>query len=413
MGHSVTPVINRNNIKTKSGLYNIDIRVIINRKPKYFSTDQKLALKYWSGKTDKWVKESHPHNFELNKIIGDKVNAINGFIYRLTAMGHVVDLKAIADFMNKRNFSNTLNAYIENYFKDPKVKFNSMNTIKKYKTFQMHLNNYNSSIPLRAINEPMLQDFGRYLTGLGLSGSTVIKYFDPFKKIVKHAVKHGYLEKDPFYEVDLGAKRSKPKRDHLEIEEILELINVQLPEDRLDLEDTRKHWLMCFFAGFYYSDLRKLKWDEIKSSDLGYVIVGSRFKNEQGYIVPVHKFKHAIAIIEGQKGLDPEYVFPDLISDQKYNDKLKILAKLAGIGRNLNNKMARHSSIQFWESRGIETQFVAVRPGILTKGPLSTTTNSQPGISMPGLKNLTSESWAYRKDRMVWDTSQIWTLAIN
>jgi len=363
MGHSVTPVINRNNIKNKSGLYSIDIRVIVNRKPKYFSTDQKLALKYWSGKTDKWVKESHPHNFELNKIIGDKVKVINGFIYRHTAMGNVVGLRAIADFMNKRNFSNTFNEYIENYFKDPKVKFKSLNTVKKYKTFQKHLNNYNSNIPLRAINETMLQDFGSYLVGLGLSGSTVIKYFDPFKKIVKHAVKHGYLEKDPFYEVDLGVKRSKAKRDHLEIEEVITLKDVQLPENRLDLEDTRKHWLMCFYAGFYYSDLKKLKWDEIKSSDQGYVIVGSRFKNDQGYIVPIHKFKHAIAIIEEQKGLDSEYVFPGLISDQKYNDKLKVLAKLAGIDRKLTNKMARHSNIQFWESQGMETQFTAVMAG--------------------------------------------------
>jgi len=196
-----------------------------------------------------------------------------------------------------------------------------------------------------------------------LSGSTVIKYFDPFKKIVKHAVKHGYLEKDPFYEVDLGVKRSKAKRDHLEIEEVITLKDVQLPENRLDLEDTRKHWLMCFYAGFYYSDLKKLKWDEIKSSDQGYVIVGSRFKNDQGYIVPIHKFKHAIAIIEEQKGLDSEYVFPGLISDQKYNDKLKVLAKLAGIDRKLTNKMARHSNIQFWESQGMETQFTAVMAG--------------------------------------------------
>ncbi|MEQ9286951.1 MAG: site-specific integrase [Cyclobacteriaceae bacterium] len=363
MGHSVTPVINRNNIKTKSGLYSIDIRVIVNRKPKYFPIDQKVALKFWSGKPDKWIRESHPHNFELNKIIRDKVNTINGFIYRLTAMGHVVDLKAIADFMNKRNFSNTLNAYVENYFRDPKVKFKSLNTVKKYKTFQMHLNNYNSSIPLRAINETMLQDFGRYLTGLGLSGSTIMKYFDPFKKIVKNAVKNGYLEKDPFYEVKLEVKRSEPNRDHLEIEEILALKNVQLPDDRMDLEDTRKHWLMCFYAGFYYSDLKKLKWDEIKSSDQGYVIVGKRFKNEEDYIVPVHKFKHAVAIIEGQKDLDPEYVFPGLISVQKHNYKLKVLAKLAGIERNLVNKMARHSSIQFWESRALETQFVAKMAG--------------------------------------------------
>ena len=54
-----------------------------------------------------------------------------------------------------------------------------------------------------------------------------------------------------------------------------------------------------------------------------------------------------------------DLVFPDAISEQKYNDKLKELARLACINKNLMNKTARHSSIQFWEAQGLETQHTA------------------------------------------------------
>ena len=42
-----------------------------------------------------------------------------------------------------------------------------------------------------------------------------------------------------------------------------------------------------------------------------------------------------------------DLVFPDAISEQKYSSKLKDLASLAGIAKNLMNKIARHSAIQF------------------------------------------------------------------
>lgn len=58
-----------------------------------------------------------------------------------------------------------------------------------------------------------------------------------------------------------------------------------------------------------------------------------------------------------------DLVFPDAISEQKYNSKLKDLASLAGIAKNLMNESARHSAIQFWESQGLETQHMAKMAG--------------------------------------------------
>jgi integrase len=194
-------------------------------------------------------------------------------------------------------------------------------------------------------------------------GVTVHKYFDPFKVMVKQAVKEGYLEKDPFQFVDLGIRATKGKRVYLEVEERAMLKNVHIPTTRPDLAMARDHWLFCFYASFYYSDLRALQWDQVKKTEHGYCIVGERFKNENSFIAPIHKFSNAIDILERQRGKSPLLVFPDTISEQKYNAKLKELAQLAGIDKNIMNKSARHSAIQFWESQGLETQHMAKMAG--------------------------------------------------
>lgn len=357
MGYSISALVNRSNRKNKSGLYVIQIRVTINRKSKYFSLDEKIDLSSWSGRPGKWVKESHPHNHHINNLISDKIKGVYDFIYNQKRSGHPLNLDSVETHLQKSDSRKFFNDYVKGYIRE--FHFDSLNTVKKYRTFDKHLDEFNSQIPFSALQENLFQAFAQFLSAKELTGITVIKYFDPFKKICKKAIKEGLIERDPFYGVDLGVKPTKSKRVYLEIEEVVALKSTEIPADRPDLDDTRKHWLFCFYAAFYYSDLRKLRWDEVRSSDQGYVIVGDRYKNDESFIAPVHKFAHATEIIEGQRGRDSELVFPGIISEQKFNDKLKEVAVLAGIGKNLTNKMARHSAVQFWEAQGLETQHTA------------------------------------------------------
>ena len=261
----------------------------------------------------------------------------------------------------KKADANVFNEYVDEFMKT--VKGKSLNTLKKYRTFVTYLNEFNSKINFSQLNEPFFQSFATWLQKKGLVGVTVYKYFDPFKVMCKQAVKDGYIEKDPFINVSLGIKPTKGKRVYLEIEEITRLKNKELPSDRPDLVEARRLWLFCFYASFYYSDLKNLTWENVKSTDQGFVIVASRYKNENDFIVPVHVFKNANQILDEQKGKDQVYVFPGVMSEPKFNDKLKELATKADIEKNLMNKTARHSSIQFWEAQGLETQHMAKMVG--------------------------------------------------
>lgn len=276
------------------------------------------------------------------------------FEFKQKLFGNGITLNSLLDHYNKRADPNVFNEYVSEFMKS--VKGKSLNTLKKYRTFERYLNEFNSKINFVQLGEPLFQSFAVWLQKKGLVGVTVYKYFDPFKVICKQAIKDGYLEKDPFIGVSLAIKATKGSRVYLEVEEITRLKNKRIPANRPDLHQARVHWLFCFYSGFYYSDLRSLKWDNVKETSDGPVIVASRYKNENMFISPIHKFSHAIHILNAQRGKDQTFVFPDAVSEQKFNDKLKELAILAGIKKNLMNKTARHSAIQFWEAQGLETQ---------------------------------------------------------
>jgi len=361
MGYSYKAVFNKDNRKNKTGIYSIQIRVTVDRQTRYFPINEKLEEKYWAGKENRWVRDTYPHAFELNALINKKLEALKKFEYRQKLFSNPINLDSIAEQFGKRDDPGSFNEYVNTFIKT--VTGKATNTLKKYRTFQNYLNEYNARISFGHLSEPLFQTFALWLTKKGMVGVTVDKYFDPFRVIVKQAVKDGYIEKDPFQYVRLDIKMTKGKRVYLEIEEITKLKNAKLPADRPDLETAREHWLFCFYAAFYYSDLKGLTWASVKNTEHGYCIVADRYKNDNSFISPVHKFPLALQILERQKGRHPELVFPELISEQRFNAKLKELAKEAGIKKNLMNKTARHSAIQFWEAQGLETQHTAKMVG--------------------------------------------------
>ncbi len=361
MGCTYKAILNKDNRHNKTGKHSIFIRVSLNRKSTYFNLGQKLEEKYWLGKESSWVKPSYPFAFELNAIIRNKLSELQKFEMNQFLFNNPVNLEAIAKFFERKGDKNVFNDYAQQFVKS--IKGRSLNTLKLYNTFLKHLNEFNSSITFNQLNEKLFHQFAKWMNeDKHLAGVSVHKYFKPLRLCCKQAVKDGLIEKDPFYGVSISesVKPLKSKRRvYLEMDEITKLKNVSIPEDRPDLHDVLKHWLFCFYAGFYYNDLLQLKWENVKSSELGYCLVAERYKNESSYIAPIHRFKHAVKIIEMQKGKDSKLVFPDAISEQKFNAKLKDLATLANIDKNLMNKTARHSAIQFWEAQGLSTQHVA------------------------------------------------------
>ncbi len=231
MGYSYKAVYNKDNRKNKSGVHSIFIRATVDGVSSYFNLGERVDEKYWTGKEDRWIKESHPCAFELNTLIRKKLSFLEKHVQRQKVFfDNAITLNGIKEHFHKKESSNIFNEYVDEFIKT--VTGKSVNTLKKYKTFKRYLDEFNPRLKFNQLNESLFQSFAIFIEKKGMLGVTVIKYFDPFKVIVKQATKEGYFEKDPFGYADIGVKPTKGKRVYLEIEEISLLKMWKIPADR-------------------------------------------------------------------------------------------------------------------------------------------------------------------------------------
>jgi len=259
MGVTFKPVFNRLQTKNKSGLYSIHLRDTIDRKTDYINPKlPKVDSKSWSGKENKWVKESHPSSYEINSLLQRKISELDSFIVKTKLMQRPVSFEAIKEFYFKQGDGTVFNDFALEYIKG--IKGFSLNTIGVYHTFLKHLNSFNKRIRFADLNETLLNSFKDYLQfELGLKGGATKKYFDKFKVICKEAVKKGYLEvnQNPFFYADLKIKVEKPKRTFLEIHEIKSIRELDLSGQVIEMH--RDHFLFQVYSGLYYKDLKELR----------------------------------------------------------------------------------------------------------------------------------------------------------
>src|SRR5690606_26763140 len=133
-----------------------------------------------------------------------------------------------------------------------------------YKTFERYLGEFNSSIAFPSITEAFIIDFCHWLhSKKNLHGSTIHKYLDPFRIIVRQAYKEGYYDRDPFYKVSIPySEKNKSKKEYLSITEIRHLKDLVIPQDRGVLEKVREWFLFSLYCGIRYKDLSQLAWSD-------------------------------------------------------------------------------------------------------------------------------------------------------
>jgi site-specific recombinase XerD len=360
---SFKPIINKENRSNKSGLYSLYIRITLDRKSIYLKLDQKIDATTWLGKDGKWIRDSNPLAFQINSLIRSKITSLQEYEIKQRLANNTVTLDKLQKAFSVKGDMACVNDYFKDWIGKQKGKTNG--TIKVYRVALMNFNLYNEKLFFNQIDETYPQKFADWLRhDKQFAHPTVIKTVKIFTRVCKDAMKEGHLPVNPFFfNVALKVKPSSSNRIFLSQNEVSAFKNAPIPLDREDLIRARDQWLFCFYAVFYYSDLKMLRWEDVVSSEYGLSIDAKRFKNSQQYISTIYKHPNAIRILESQKGKHPTLVFPDAISSQKFNDKLKVICELAGIKKELNNRAARHSGIQLYISHGLEQAHVAKMVG--------------------------------------------------
>lgn len=175
-----------------------------------------------------------------------------------------------------------------------------------------------------------------------LRNNTTNKELKRLKRILEFAVKEGYLSVNPFR---LMLKEEKLDYNVLSKEEIDHLLSITFEQPRLT--QIRDIFVFQCYTGLSYSDLTTLTKTDITND----VIIKRRQKTDVQYVIPVLPI--AKEILEKYN-----YSLP-IISNQKYNQWLKVLGELSGLKKNLHSHLARHSFACLLLNGGVDMKTIS------------------------------------------------------
>lgn len=221
-------------------------------------------------------------------------------------------------------------------------------TLERYKTSFNHTKSFMewkygvSDMDIKKMDFEFVSQFEFWLkTICNCNHNTTIKYIANFRKIVNYCIRNGWLEKDPFVGFKMTKKEVVP--EFLTEHEINTIAAMKFPSDRLN--QIRDIFLFCCYTGLAFADVKKLKASEIGVGiDGSKWIFASRQKTDTLSRIPI--LPVALEILEQYKDypvcVNTEKVLP-VLSNQKYNEYLKEIAKICSINKRLTTHTARHT----------------------------------------------------------------------
>jgi len=189
-------------------------------------------------------------------------------------------------------------------------------TLNKIINFENH---YNVKLKISEIDLNFHTNFIDYLEEREkLNNNTIGGYIDVIKMICNNAKNKGLKISNEINTNEFYTPKNKTKDIYLKEEEINTIFKHKFDTDYLD--NARDWFIIGLRTGLRISDFLQLKKENIENG----FIFKTTLKTDFPVIIPIHK--QVKSILEKRNG-----EFPREISDQKFNDYIKIVAEKAGI----------------------------------------------------------------------------------
>ncbi len=329
----------------------IYLRLTVNGKRSELSISRKIEPIKWHARLGK-MKGTDPEAVQLNQYLDtvrSKINRIHQRFIDEEKRFTALDIKyAYSDKGGKLKM--LVLVFEEHNEQMAKLigKDFALGTWKRYNTTKKHVQEYvkaeyrSSDIPIRDVNLKFINGFEYFLkTTKNCNHNSALKYINNFKKIIRLAVAHEWISRDPFYNYKVQFRTIE--REYLTKQELEAITGLEIRMARLDV--VRDMFVFCCFTGLAYIDVKKLTPNNIVPHiDGSQWIQSARQKTRSKLGIPL--LPTAMEIIEKYENhpqvKNRECVIP-VLSNQKSNSYLKEIADRCGIIKNLTTHLARHT----------------------------------------------------------------------
>lgn len=325
----------------------IEIRVYYEKKTKYMSTRIRVYPKEWQrgrvvGRIDAVIL-----NKQLDKLLVD----VRQVVYDMYDEGQI-DINAIPSrLMAKRKPNVTFLDFCEERTKIRKYG-KAIDSQERYERFLRFLKGYGKIKTFFDLTEAKVMELDRYLKGQNnmKAKSRWNNYHRFLNSFILDAQKEGLLQLNPYdrVKIEKGSDYDGIEK-YLTPEEFQKLRTATMPESRL--ERVRDLFVFHSYTCLSYHDLRAFDPKKIKEIDGKKLYVGHRGKTKIEYTIPL--LAPALEILAKYGGKLP------ILSNVKYNEYIKEVAKAAGIDKPITTHWARHTGATLLLNAGVKIEIVS------------------------------------------------------
>lgn len=240
------------------------------------------------------------------------------------------------------NFLDYFQAYIDKYTKKDKRMLDIalhrfrdfLNETEEYKKFAV-------KIQPQQITKDMVTDFTEYLQGRSV-GEGAKSIYARFKKVVKYAVEHDVMFKNPCTGISIKVDDQQLKKEVLSPDEIKTLVATHYEHENPNI---RRAFILCLYCGLRFCDVKDLTFANVDYSNKLLKFEQSKTKGHSvnsGVVIPLND---GLLRLIGETSSPDErdaLIFP-LPSYEMCLKALRRWVKRAGISKHISWHCARHS----------------------------------------------------------------------
>lgn len=240
------------------------------------------------------------------------------------------------------NFLDYFQTYIDNYTKkDVRMLDIALSRFVDFLNSTPEYKKFAKRIKPEQITRDMIEAFTEYLQSRSI-GEGAKSIYARFKKVVKYAIEHDIMIKNPCTGIIIKVDSQQLKKEVLSQVEIENLINTHYDNENPNI---RRAFIFCLYCGLRYCDVRDLTFANVDYSNKLLKFEQNKTKGHSansGVIIPLND--GLIKLIGEPKQPDnrDELIFP-LPSYEMCLKALKRWVKRAGINKHISWHCARHS----------------------------------------------------------------------
>lgn len=242
----------------------------------------------------------------------------------------------------KINFLDYFQAYIDNYTKkDIRMVQIALQRFKDFLSETPEYTKFAKSIKPEQLNKDMMVAFTEYLQSRSI-GEGAKSIYQRFKKVIKFAIEHDVMIKNPCTGVVIKVDDQILRKDVLSLDEVQQLIATY---DEKQNPEVRRAFIFCLYCGLRYCDVKDLTFANVDYSNRLLKFEQNKTKGHSansGVVIPLNDGLLRL-LGEPTASQTKDSLIFTLPSYEMCLKSLKRWVKRAGIDKHISWHCARHS----------------------------------------------------------------------